>query len=509
MSVKRGALNLGCVLRGAVSRGVVRRSGVFDPGPDPVPDYLFKYKLDGTDSITRVGGNDYRAGVACEDGVGSWYDGTQYETSTGDSSLVAIGTGVFTKSEWVNTSATGAFRNTFSTGDSDTANGFRTLINSDDTAQIRINGTNYNSVGVIPKDGDWHHVTYVSTGSGGSLSIYIDGVLDSTVAIATYNITDAGTLYIGVDGDVLAGYMIGGLDDVRFYDRALAPTEIADLANYRCDFNFSQITTQAWHDASNVNTITSATNLVSRIDDIGTNGDQPLIQLISSAQMSTGLEEINGLNVLSSVVAGKKMNNTTFPVPVSGNLTLTFIARIDGQSANTNASLISMDAGADWQLNAGNTTQFNGVLTSTNLGSDIDFVSGGPYTGPHIWTIVFDKDNSIKKVYVDGVESASGTYTGLLSSIQVLRIFSNRTGNQGVFGLFGEMVIHEDVTENQRQINEGCLAWKWFPTTDRNVGNPNLPVDSPYKLAPPQNAKQVTFNGDNVTYNGNNVVYSA
>ena len=227
----------------------------------------------------------------------------------------------------------------------------------------------------------------------------------------------------------------------------------------------SDIITLGWYDPSQTSTITSATNLVSQIDDIGTSGIEHLIQGTVGKQMSTGLQTINGLNVLSSITPTRLMENLTFPVPSSGNLSIAFVAKIDGQSANTSSSLISMDspANADWQVNSNNTTQFNGALNGGGLGS-FDPLTGGPFTGPDIWTLVFDFDNSTKKTFVNGVERSSGAYTTIMDSVQKLRIFANRGGAQPIFGLFGEMVITEDVLEETRLNTQTYLVNKWGVT---------------------------------------------
>lgn len=225
-------------------------------------------------------------------------------------------------------------------------------------------------------------------------------------------------------------------------------------------FTPADITTLGWYDPSNTSTITSAANLVSQIDDIGSSGSEHLVQGTVSKQMSTGLQTMNGLNVLSSTVASKLMQNLTFPVPVSGNLTISFVARIDGQTTSTSTALISMDATKDWQLMSANTAQFNGALNTAGLGS-YDTLSGGPFTGPDIWTLVFDFDNSIKKIFVNGIERSSGSYNTVMDSVQKLRIFANRGGANPVFGLFGEMVITEDVSEETRSNLQGYLSNKW------------------------------------------------
>ena len=77
--------------------------------------------------------------------------------------------------------------------------------------------------------GQWHH--YAGTYNGTTFNGYVDGVLDgsSSIAIGAYTSDD---LAIGCDLNLGAfGQRFdGAIDDVRLYDRALAPAEIAALA---------------------------------------------------------------------------------------------------------------------------------------------------------------------------------------------------------------------------------------------------------------------------------------
>ena len=152
-------------------------------------------------------------------------------------------------------------------------------------------------------------------------------------------------------------------------------------------------------------------------------------------------------------------------MPASGNVCVSFVAQIDGQATNTNASLVSMDAANnDWQLNSNNASQFNGALNAVGSGSIIgtsDSLTGGPFTGPVVWTLQFNFDDNVKKVYTNGVERSSGTYNNKIDPSQLLRIFSNRAGLQSVFGLFGEMVIFEDISQCANV--QTYLTDKWVP----------------------------------------------
>ncbi len=79
-------------------------------------------------------------------------------------------------------------------------------------------------------DTAWHHVTYVYGGPGFQ-RLYVDGVeRDSSGWL------DAISYGGGLDGTYIGGFCGGGrdfrgsLDDVRVYDRALSPSEVAEIA---------------------------------------------------------------------------------------------------------------------------------------------------------------------------------------------------------------------------------------------------------------------------------------
>ena len=228
-------------------------------------------------------------------------------------------------------------------------------------------------------------------------------------------------------------------------------------------FTPSDMTTVGWWDASDTSptNIIESGGLVSQLTDIGTNESEHLVQVTGSAQMSTGLQTINGLNVLSNETLGKHMESLTFPIPSSGNVSISFVARIDGQNPQNFAALISMDASSnDWQLETNNASQFNGKLNVSNIGSS-DTLTGGPFTGPDIWSLVFDFDSGTKKVYTNGIERSSGTYTAKINASQSLRVFINRGVNNWIYGLFGEMVVYEDGSQVSNV--ESYLTDKWIP----------------------------------------------
>jgi hypothetical protein len=88
--------------------------------------------------------------------------------------------------------------------------------------------TGLSSVSLLATGG-WHHVVVVW--DTGTLRLYLDGVVDSTIGSATRTVIGVGPIAIGHDPAFGAGtsaFFNGSLDEVAIYPRALTPTEISD-----------------------------------------------------------------------------------------------------------------------------------------------------------------------------------------------------------------------------------------------------------------------------------------
>lgn len=203
--------------------------------PDPVPDFILHYKLglNLDPNLTRVGTDDFRPAPECNDETGSFYNGSnQYETADPDSALVAVGTGPFSVSMWINTTGVTA-ADSFGSGQGGSGDGsFRCRLTGGGALRIRLGGANRDTIGSY-NDDNWHLFTATSTGSLGSLLIYVDGALENTTTAPNYNLTDTGGLRVG-SAPTSSSRWLGGLDGVRFYDRVLTPTEVIALKDYDC-----------------------------------------------------------------------------------------------------------------------------------------------------------------------------------------------------------------------------------------------------------------------------------
>ena len=81
-------------------------------------------------------------------------------------------------------------------------------------------------------DNTWHHVAVVK--SGGTASLYIDGILQSSIVVNLGAPTNTFPMFIGYNpGEGIRGHWKGQLDEVRIYDRALTPGEVQGNFNAR------------------------------------------------------------------------------------------------------------------------------------------------------------------------------------------------------------------------------------------------------------------------------------
>jgi Concanavalin A-like lectin/glucanases superfamily len=83
-------------------------------------------------------------------------------------------------------------------------------------------------------DGKWHHVTCVRDTPASKLRMYVDGAVSGSVALTntcSNNITNSTALTISsrTDNSPTTLYLIGTIDDVRVYNRALSYQEIQQL----------------------------------------------------------------------------------------------------------------------------------------------------------------------------------------------------------------------------------------------------------------------------------------
>jgi hypothetical protein len=199
---------------------------------DVVSDYIFKYLLDNNDAqLTPINSPTVISAPAAFDHKGKSYNGVdQYETAS-NTSDVAVGTGALSVACWFRTTDSSGATDILGNGDGATANAFRFRKGGNDKIQFQINGVSGHDTAGTVVDGSWNHVVFVSDGSGLAWRMYLNGVLDNSGTMPTYNITDSGLLAVGARADTFAAKWLGDIDDIRWYDRAVTLQEIQSIKN--------------------------------------------------------------------------------------------------------------------------------------------------------------------------------------------------------------------------------------------------------------------------------------
>jgi len=77
--------------------------------------------------------------------------------------------------------------------------------------------------------GDWHHVAYAIDADTGTADIYLDGVLGATWTFTGTPLLMSPTQELRIGNCSGTEYMNGMIDEVRIYNRALSPAEVAGL----------------------------------------------------------------------------------------------------------------------------------------------------------------------------------------------------------------------------------------------------------------------------------------
>lgn len=286
-------------------------------------------------------------------------------------------------------------------------------------------------------------------------------IQNTSSTTATYTVTSAGT----------------------FYFRLRACGADSSQSNWTATQNVSSeawtpssMTTSAWYDVSDGNTLTIESSVVTKINDKSGND----IHLNAANHQGTNTHTLtsNALNGLSVVALdGDDRYNPSVNISVpDGNLQTFVLAQVD-EVDSANDSIIAMAGNApNWQLQASSATDFKASLNSqagVTSGSSTNFEGGY-----HIFNAFFDWGNTTMRSYVDGTVEGSATPTGKLGGPFALRVFTNRGNAEMPKGKLAEIVICLDVSDTVREKIEGYLAHKWGLES-------NLPTDHTYKSSAP------------------------
>jgi len=209
-----------------------------------------------------------------------------------------------------------------------------------------------------------------------------------------------------------------------------------------------------WWDAADASTLTATGGLVSAWAD--KSGGAALSQPVSTQQPSTGVRSLNGLNVIDFNGARFLQRGTS--LPTSGDVAFHMVFSVDA-IINAYQAVLAVDGTNDFQIDANNASQFDGRLNTTGIGSSAN-LTGGPFTGAVILSIIFDRTGTgTAEVFVANVSRATMTYSAPLDQFVDLLLMTNRSKNAWVDGAVAELVVTGDITN--RAAYHTYLATKW------------------------------------------------
>lgn len=150
--------------------------------------------------------------------------------------LGTFGTSDFSISAWINQSAVNSVYIVSKRNTENYANFWEFLPNAFSICQTTTQASS-TSIFTTYQVGynEWHHIAAVKT--SGTLSIFIDGILNATKTISTgyYNITNSNPCIIGAQIAPISGAkgcFDGKIDDIGLWNRALTQNEITSLYQY-------------------------------------------------------------------------------------------------------------------------------------------------------------------------------------------------------------------------------------------------------------------------------------
>ncbi|CAN0591591.1 unnamed protein product, partial [Ectocarpus sp. 12 AP-2014] len=209
-----------------------------------------------------------------------------------------------------------------------------------------------------------------------------------------------------------------------------------------------------WWDATDSATITTNGGLVSAWADKA--GGSALVQPAGIQQPTTGTRSLNGQNVLD--FNGNQFMQRNETLPASGNVAFHLVFEVDAIN-NAFEAILAVDATNDFQIDADNTTQFDGRLNVAGIGSSVS-LSGGPFTGGVILSVIFDRTGAgVAEIYAGNALRGTMAYTTSIDQFSDLLLMTNRSKNAWVNGAIAELVITGDVAN--RASYQSYLSTKW------------------------------------------------
>tara|TARA_B100000085_G_scaffold273922_1_gene289951 strand:+ start:4232 stop:5257 length:1026 start_codon:yes stop_codon:yes gene_type:complete len=240
----------------------------------------------------------------------------------------------------------------------------------------------------------------------------------------------------------------------------------------------------AWYSASHSSTITKHPSndkygeITVWADKSGNSND-----LTGNGNPTTVASTQNSLNVID-LDGDDFFLLENYSTPANGNLQAFIVCEITACNNNQDSILSMNAANKDWQISAGNSKQFRGILHFANQTphGSTTVASNAGLKGYHMFCADLDKtDDGQYRLLVDGKVlpgTLVRTYSDKISSPVDFGVFRNRGENQFPQGFVAEVLLLNNTDNTVREKVEGYLAHKWGIES-------LLPGSHPYKASAP------------------------
>jgi len=230
---------------------------------------------------------------------------------------------------------------------------------------------------------------------------------------------------------------------------AFSPASLADLLS--------------WHDASDLTTILEidSPGFVSDWLDKSGNGND-VVQGALIAQPGTGVATINGLNAIDFDGVNECLTKTS--LTVSSSITLFMVVNVVSVS-NSSESIMAFGntSALDFEISAGNASQFLAKFQSTGLGATTPPKSPTDLVGLDTLVVYRLSAGDVSaNLRINGVDIATDTYNGGLSATPDYHIGRNRNNTEFLGMKAGELIIYaRDLGLDEISVLENTLKAKW------------------------------------------------
>jgi hypothetical protein len=242
------------------------------------------------------------------------------------------------------------------------------------------------------------------------------------------------------------------------------------------------IITDVWFDASDSSTITEIGGRVSQLDDKSNNAvPQNIAQGVGSEQPQTGVDTLNGLNVLTFDEAFDEglQKNGWDNIGKAGSFSVFTVGKM---TSSTNGSFLNLQ---DDMHTYRNRFDPYGKRTSSSVPKSVSYTepsSAYILNGNARYDVSHTLPDSYFNVFINGTQEGVNAFfdNPLPENAPSPRLAMMTANNPAITnsGIVAEVIITEDIDEVSRQRVEGYLAWKWGLVD-------SLPSNHPYKNKPP------------------------